>query len=80
MFNLVDPNEGLSAVLASKSLDLQHLTISFMIDAEEFFQHCQSTWSWSHLQSLALTSQLLQDNWGKRKQIEVLLCRASVLV
>ncbi|KAI1651143.1 uncharacterized protein F4817DRAFT_366713 [Daldinia loculata] len=79
-FNLVDPSEGLGAVLASKSLDLQYLSISFMIDAEEFFRRCQSTWSWSHLQSLALTSQLLQDDWEKRKQIEVLLCRASVLV
>ncbi|KAI1505026.1 hypothetical protein F5X99DRAFT_431132 [Biscogniauxia marginata] len=79
-FNLVDPSEGLGAVFASKSLDLQHLAISFMINAEELFRHCQSTWSWSHLQSLALTSQLLQDGWEKRKQIETMLCRASDLV
>jgi hypothetical protein len=85
-FNLLDPSEGLDpsgglgAVLASKSLDLQHLAISFMVNAEELFRHCQSTWSWSHLQSLALTSQLLQDDWEKRKQIEALLCRAGVFV
>ncbi|KAL7620502.1 hypothetical protein AAE478_009497 [Parahypoxylon ruwenzoriense] len=79
-FGLVDPSEGLGAVFASKSLDLQHLAISFMVNAEELFRHCQSTWSWSHLQSLALTSQLLQDDWERREQIEALLCRASVLV
>lgn len=79
-YNLVDPSEGLSAVLASKSLGLQHLAISFIINAETLFQHCQSTWSWSNLQSVALTSQLLQDDGGKRKQIESLLCRAGVLV
>ncbi|KAI1382464.1 hypothetical protein F4677DRAFT_452156 [Hypoxylon crocopeplum] len=79
-FNLFDPSEGLAAVFASKSLDLQHLAISFMVNAEELFQHCRSTWSWSHLQSLALTSQLLQDDSEKREQIEALLCRARVLV
>ncbi|KAI1140318.1 hypothetical protein F5Y05DRAFT_313647 [Hypoxylon sp. FL0543] len=79
-FNLLDPNQGLGAIFASKSLDLQHLAISFMINAEELFRHCQSTWSWTHLQSLALTSQLLQDAWEKRQQIEALLCRAEVLI
>jgi len=79
-FNLLDPSEGLGAVFASKSLDLQHLAISFMVNAEELFRHCQSTWSWLRLQSLAPTSQLLQDDWGKRSQIEALLCRVGVLV
>lgn len=77
---LIDPRERLGSVFASKSLDLQHLAVSFMINAEELFQQCQSTWSWSHLQSLALTSQLLQDDWEKLEQIEALLCRARVLV
>lgn len=79
-FNSSDTIYGLSAVFASKSLDLQHLAVSFMVNAEELFLQCQSTWTWPHLQSLALTSQLLQDDWGKREQIEALLCRASVLV
>ncbi|KAI0841931.1 hypothetical protein F5Y06DRAFT_306900 [Hypoxylon sp. FL0890] len=78
--NLFDPSEGLGAVFASRSLNLQHLAVSFMVNAEEVFRYCQPMWSWSHLQSLALTSQLLQDDWGKREQIEALLCRASVLV
>ncbi|KAI1744267.1 hypothetical protein F4680DRAFT_469600 [Xylaria scruposa] len=77
--NLFEPSKGLSAAFASKSLHLQHLAISFIVNAEEMFRHCQSTWIWLHLQSLALTSQLLQDDWEKRDQIEALLYRAGVL-
>lgn len=76
----IDPSRGLGAVFASKSLGLQHLAISFMISAEELFRRCQSAWCWPHLQSLALTSRLLQDGADRRDQIEALLCRASVLV
>lgn len=79
-FNLVDPSEGLGAIFASKSLSLQHLTLSFIINAEDLFQYCQSTWEWSHLQSLALTSQVLHcdDDGKKHKQIQGLLCQAGV--
>ncbi|KAI1411399.1 hypothetical protein F5Y13DRAFT_200974 [Hypoxylon sp. FL1857] len=79
-FSSFNPEEDLGAVFASKSRDLQHLAISFLVNAEVLFRHCQPTWSWLHLQSLALTSQLLQDDGEKRSQIEVLLCRARVLV
>lgn len=79
-FNLDDPSKELGAILACKSLNLQYLAISFLISAEEVFQRCRSTWTWLHLQSLALTSQLLQDNWEKREQIEALLRQARVLV
>ena len=76
---MVEPSKGLGAVFASKSLELQHLAVSFIVNAEELFRHCQSTWDWLHLQSLALTSQLLQDDEEKRKQIEALLCLAGAL-
>lgn len=76
---MVDPSEGLGATFASKSLGLKHLAISFVVDAEELFQQYQSTWIWAHLQSLALTSQLLQDDGEQLGQIEALLCRAAVL-
>ncbi|KAI1475714.1 hypothetical protein F4774DRAFT_428732 [Daldinia eschscholtzii] len=79
-YGLFDVTGGLGVVLASKSLQLQHLAISYMINAEEIFSHCQSTWSWPHLQSLALTSQLLENDLTKHKQIEDLLRRAGVLV
>ncbi|KAK7953313.1 hypothetical protein PG988_014007 [Apiospora saccharicola] len=75
-----NPGEGLDAGLASKSLGLQQLAASFIVDAEDIFRHCQSTWHWPNLQSLALTSQLLQDDWEKREKLEALLCQASILV
>lgn len=78
--DLMDPRNRLGSVFAAKSLDLQRLAVSFIINAEELFQQCQSTWSWSRLQSLALTSQLLQDDWEKREETEALLYRAGVLV
>ncbi|KAF4963029.1 hypothetical protein FSARC_8917 [Fusarium sarcochroum] len=70
----------LGEALASKSRDLQHLAISFMIDAERIFRFCQPTWTWSHLESLALTSQLLQNHSGKYQEIWALLCRARAVV
>jgi hypothetical protein len=50
-----------------------------MINAEDFFWHaCKSTtWTWHHLQSLALTSQLLQPT-GNRREIDALLCQAGL--
>lgn len=67
-------------VLARKSLDLQHLAVSFKVNAEEVFRHCQPTWTWPHLQSLALTSQLLQPDPENHEKIKALLRQAAVLV
>ncbi len=80
-FGLADPTGGPGATLASKSLGLEHLAVSFLVGAEEIFRHCQSTWSWSRLQTLALTSHLLRKpgDEGEYRQIEALLCRAGVL-
>lgn len=43
---------------AVRSLGLEQLSVVYMINAEDFFWHaCKSTtWTWHHLQSLALTS------------------------
>ena len=71
------PNQIFSAALASKSLGLEHLAISFMVGADDLFENCQATWSWPHLRSLALTSQILQGDYD-RETITSLLCRASV--
>jgi hypothetical protein len=54
----VDPDMG--EAIASSSLPLEHVAISYMINAEDFFQACMRDWTWQNLQSLALTSQLLQ--------------------
>ncbi|KAK2026914.1 hypothetical protein LX32DRAFT_665009 [Colletotrichum zoysiae] len=74
-----DPSKRLDAVLASKSLNLEHFAISFKVNAEDIFRYCNPTWSWSNLQSLALTSPLLQNDEGGSNQIEGLLCQASAL-
>lgn len=65
---------GLALALASKCLE--HLSASFIIDAEHFFRLVRieqfplslgevdiaQTWTWSKLESLALTSRLLAPN------------------
>ncbi|KAI1351299.1 hypothetical protein F5Y01DRAFT_283347 [Xylaria sp. FL0043] len=79
-YGLFAPRQALSMTFATKSLNLQHLAISFMVSAEDLFRHCQSTWRWSRLQSLALTSQLLQDDWEKRNRIPDLLYQAGTHV
>lgn len=72
---IVDPRIG--AAFAFRSLDLEQLSISYMVNAEDFFQACTRTWTWQHLQSLALTSQLLQST-GSRQETYTLLCSAGV--
>ncbi|KKP06624.1 hypothetical protein THAR02_01221 [Trichoderma harzianum] len=82
----VDSSNNIQAVLASHSLKLQHLSISFMVNAETFFRQCQSTWAWPRMQSLALTSKLLRHEaedhdsiTDHRSPITDLLRRAGVL-
>ncbi|KAK7935126.1 hypothetical protein PG985_000621 [Apiospora marii] len=53
--------------------------IDEQLHAEELSQHCQAAWRWKHLESLALTSQLLQNDWDTHNELETLLCRAGVL-
>ena len=63
---------------APMSLALEHLTVSYMIEAEDFLTGCtkQRSHTWRHLQTLALTSQRLHRQ-GSCKAIEDLLCRAG---
>lgn len=48
-----------SAAFAYRSLDLEQLSVSFMVDAAHFFQARQPLWTWNRLQSLVLTSRRL---------------------
>jgi hypothetical protein len=61
---------------ASKSRDLEHLYISYMIDARQFFNSCQLSYTWHHLQSLTLTSSTLTKT-APQKEISALLHNAS---
>ncbi|OHE97217.1 hypothetical protein CORC01_07471 [Colletotrichum orchidophilum] len=48
-----------SAAFAKRSLGLEQLSVTFMIDALDFFRSCQQDWVWSHMRSLTLTSRIL---------------------
>ncbi|KAK6077801.1 hypothetical protein SCUP234_06559 [Seiridium cupressi] len=54
-----DPAVG--AAFASRSLGLEQVSASYVVDARHFFQPRQPLWTWHKLQSLALTSQVLTD-------------------
>ncbi|KAI7768339.1 hypothetical protein LZL87_012924 [Fusarium oxysporum] len=58
------------------SLSLEHLSVSFMIDAGDFFGQCREKWLWCELRSLTLTSQLLTCN-GDSFKISGLLQTAA---
>ncbi|KAK0659485.1 hypothetical protein QBC41DRAFT_237256 [Cercophora samala] len=79
--NLVTPSRVVTpqvgAEFAARSLPLEALSVSFMINAEDFFDACQPTWMWPQLESLALTSQRLTET-GSRQGIEALLIAAGV--
>lgn len=72
---IVDPRIG--AAFAIRSLDLEQLSLSYMVNAEDFFHACVSTWTWQHLRSLALTSQLLRRA-GSRHETDALLHQAGL--
>ncbi|RGP77289.1 hypothetical protein FLONG3_4587 [Fusarium longipes] len=69
----MDHPERNSRRLAQTSLRLEELSISFIIDAEDFFAHCDPTWTWEHLHSLALTSNLLQNGKDHETEVNTLL-------
>ncbi|KAH6854041.1 hypothetical protein B0I37DRAFT_441106 [Chaetomium sp. MPI-CAGE-AT-0009] len=71
---IVDPRIG--ATFASRSLDLEQLSVSYLSNAEDFFGACLQTWTWEHLRSLALTSALLQPA-GNPGRIYALLSSAA---
>ncbi|KAK3942762.1 hypothetical protein QBC46DRAFT_379369 [Diplogelasinospora grovesii] len=53
------PTPGVSRAVARASLELEHLSASFMVDASYFFDAREPSWKWPNLTSLALTSRLL---------------------
>lgn len=46
----------LAAAFARRSLDLEYLSISFMVDAWDFFSACHTQWTWMNLTTLVLVS------------------------
>jgi hypothetical protein len=71
-------NVTLAKALVSKSYSLERLFISYMIDAQQFFDLCRRlSHTWHHLESLTLTSSVLAQE-APQKDIETLLQNASV--
>lgn len=67
--------------IAQASLRLDELSVSFFIDAMNFFEACEKKWTWDQLQSLSLTSSLLfQSINGQKQRIDNLLIAAARLV
>lgn len=69
---------SIGAALAPTSLNFEHLSVSYMVNAEDFFQACRPTWNWKDLKSLSLTSQLLSDS-SKRQKVYALLHEAGTV-
>ena len=61
------PRSKVGAALARRSLELEQLSASFMIDARHFFKARQPEWTWNQLESLVLTSRLL--TYGAKRGI-----------
>jgi hypothetical protein len=53
------PTSDVSRAVANASLQLEHLSASFIVDASYFFHAREPSWKWPNLTSLALTSRLL---------------------
>ncbi|KAL2867734.1 uncharacterized protein BJX67DRAFT_380677 [Aspergillus lucknowensis] len=53
------PTSDVSRAVAKASLELEHVSASFIVDASDFFHTREPSWKWPRLTSLALTSRLL---------------------
>ncbi|KAF4494244.1 hypothetical protein FAGAP_9642 [Fusarium agapanthi] len=68
-------NYGMGEAFAVKSRNLEHLSVSFMIDARDFFTSCKMLSDWPRLRSLILTTPLMTK--GSRHRISDLLVNAG---
>ncbi|KAI6763735.1 hypothetical protein HG530_007524 [Fusarium avenaceum] len=50
-----------------RSLDLEHLSVSFMINSQHFFEACRAPSTWPRLRSLILTTRIMTK--GKHEEI-----------
>lgn len=62
-------------MIAKGSLNLEHLSVSFMTDAVQFLNFCDLNWEWPNLTSVVLTSQLLAPD-VEASDIDDMLCKA----
>ena len=52
------PSPSIGAALAHRSVGLEKLFASYIVDANDFFRACKPYWTWDNLTTLTLTSKL----------------------
>lgn len=67
---------ALSRKAAEASIELEHFSASFLVDAGSFFSSCASPWEWPRLRSLTLTSRVLTPR-ARQTNIDSLLISAA---
>ncbi|KAI3328998.1 hypothetical protein HD806DRAFT_481340 [Xylariaceae sp. AK1471] len=76
IFSQIDPirhaDPAVGAAFAYRSLSLEELSASYMVDARHFFQELQPLWTWNYLQSLVLTSGLLTGTASRTETSDLL--------
>lgn len=70
-------NPELGSALAFRNLTFEQLSLSYLVDAKDFFEARMSSWTWQDLQFLTLTSPLLKSK-ESRPQIYPLLSNAGI--
>ena len=71
------PSPAMSRKVASKSLGLEQLSVSFMVEAGHFLNDLDPAWTWPNLTSLVLTWQILSAEPGSQANINLLLESAA---
>jgi hypothetical protein len=63
------------AAFASRSRELEHLSVAYLADAHRFFYACKRHWIWDELKSLTLTSRVM--SWNTSGKVNKLLEMAA---
>ncbi|KAK6840674.1 hypothetical protein PG995_016428 [Apiospora arundinis] len=73
------PSAAVGRLVAQASLELEHLSASFMVDAGSFFAACHhnSSWTWPRLQTLILTTQVFVPGVDALRPAAKILERAA---
>lgn len=70
------PDANVCQIIANVSLQLEHLAVSFLVDASRIFDACQPLWWWPRLETVVLTSRLLTPH-GNPEAIDQVLQNAA---
>ncbi|WQF82738.1 hypothetical protein CDEST_07752 [Colletotrichum destructivum] len=68
---------AVGAALAERSLGLETLSATFIVEARDFFQSCRPDWVWEGLTSLVLTSRVLTSAANREDVTELLRIAAA---